>query len=181
MAPDGFVLENTAQAVLGAKEGGSQAMRLDVVRVPAEQTLTDYLKSGWIGTIDDKSVEAVTLNGFPAATAAAKGDQWQFRLYAVRFGSEVYRFIFAAKHKTAESERAFRESINSFRRMTLAEIDGAKPLRIKVVTVTATDTPERLAARMAITDRPLQRFLVLNGLAAGQALKPGDQVKLVVE
>jgi predicted Zn-dependent protease len=181
MAPEGFILENTAQAVLGAKEGGAQAMRLDVVRVPAEQTLTDYLKSGWIGTIDDKSVEPVTINGFPAATATAKGDQWLFRLYAVRFGSEVYRFIFATKHKSAESERAFRDSINSFRRMTLAEIDGAKPLRIKVVTVTPSDTPERLAARMAIPDRPLQRFLVLNGLTPGQALKPGDQVKIVTE
>ncbi|HET7680270.1 MAG TPA: M48 family metalloprotease [Xanthobacteraceae bacterium] len=180
-APDGFVLENTAQAVLGNREGGSQAMRLDVVRVPAEQTLTDYLKSGWIGTIDDKSVEPTTINGFPAATATAKGDQWTFRMYAVRFGSEVYRFIFATKQKTAESERGFRESINSFRRMTLAEIEGARPLRIKVVTVTPSDTPERLAARMAITDRPLQRFLVLNGLAPGQAPKPGEQVKIVVE
>jgi len=180
-APEGFTLENTAQAVLGAKEGGAQAMRLDVVRVPAEQTLVDYLKSGWIGTIDDKSVEPATISGFPAATATAKGDQWHFRLYAVRFGSEVYRFIFAAKHRTPESERAFRESINSFRRMSLAEIEGARPLRIKVVTVTPADTPERLAARMAITDRPLQRFLVLNGLTPGQALKPGDQVKIVVE
>jgi predicted Zn-dependent protease len=167
--------------VLGAKEGGTQAMRLDVVRVPAEQTLTDYLKSGWIGTIDDKSVEKATINGFPAATATAKGEDWMFRLYAVRFGSEVYRFIFAAKHKNAESERAFRDSINSFHRMTLAEIEGARPLRIKLVTVTPSDTPERLAARMAITDRPLQRFLVLNGLTPGQPLKPGDQVKIVVE
>ena len=180
-APEGFVLENTAQAVLGSKEGGAQAMRLDVVRVPAEQSLTDYLKSGWIGTVDDKSVEALTVSGFPAATATAKGDQWQFRLYAVRFGSEVYRFIFAAKQKTAEGERAFRDSINSFRRMTLAEIEGAKPLHIKVVTVGANDTAERLAARMAIGDRPLQRFLVLNGLTSGQALRPGDRVKIVVE
>ncbi len=181
IAPEGFVLENTAQAVLGAKEGGTQAMRLDVVRVPAEQTLTEYLKSGWIGTIDDKSVEPTTINGFPAATATAKGDDWAFRLYAVRFGSEVYRFIFATKTKTAESERAFRDSIHSFRRMTLTEIEGAKPLRIKVVTVTPSDTAERLAARMAIADRPLQRFLVLNGLTSGQALKPGDHVKIVVE
>jgi predicted Zn-dependent protease len=49
------------------------------------------------------------------------------------------------------------------------------------VTVTSGDTPERLAARMAIPDRPLQRFLVLNGLTPGQALKPGDQVKIVTE
>ena len=65
--------------------------------------------------------------------------------------------------------------------MSLAEIEAARPLRIKVVTVAPSDTPERLAARMAITDRPLQRFLVLNGLTSGQALKPGDQVKIVVE
>src|SRR5262249_6029684 len=35
-APDGFVLDNTAAAVLGVKEGGGQALRVDVVRVPAE-------------------------------------------------------------------------------------------------------------------------------------------------
>ena len=56
-------------------------MRLDVVRVPAEQTLTDYLKSGWIGTIDEKSVEPTTISSFPAATATAKGDEWTFRMY----------------------------------------------------------------------------------------------------
>ena len=180
-APDGFTLENTAQAVLGAKEGGTQALRLDVVRVPAEQSLTDYLASGWIGTIDEKSVEATTINGFPAATATAKGDDWSFRLYAVRFGSEVYRFIFAAKHRNGESERAFRESINSFRRLSLAEIEAAHPLRLKIVTVAPGDTAEKLAARMAVSDRPLQRFLVLNGLSSGEALKPGDRVKIVVE
>ena len=38
-APEGFTLDNTAQAVLGIKHGGGEALRLDVVRVPAEQTL----------------------------------------------------------------------------------------------------------------------------------------------
>ncbi len=180
-APEGFVLDNTAMAVLGLKDGGGQAMRLDVVKVPAEQTLSAYLTSGWIENIDKGSVEKTTINGFPAATATAKGDQWNFRLYAVRFGSEVYRFVFAAKHKTAETDRAFRESIATFRRMSLAEIKAARPLRIKVVTVAPGDTPERLASRMALNDRPLERFRVLNGLSSGQALKPGDQVKIVVE
>src|SRR5207344_962413 len=31
-APDGFVLDNTAQAVFGVKDNGAQALRLDVVR-----------------------------------------------------------------------------------------------------------------------------------------------------
>jgi len=181
-APDGFTLDNTAQAVLGIKRGGGEAVRLDVVRVPAEQTLTDYLNSGWIENIDPATVEEITVNGFPGATAAAKGDQWDFRLYAVRFGSDVYRFIFAAKHRTPETDRSFRESINSFRRMTLAETEQAKPLRLRIVTVAPGDTVEKLAGRMAVPDRgALERFRVLNGLDPGDKLKPGSEVKVVVE
>ena len=180
-APEGFALDNTAQAVLGIKRGGGEALRLDVVRVPAEQTLTDYLNSGWIENIDPATVEETTINGFPAATAAAKGDQWDFRLYAIRFGSDVYRFIFAAKHRTPETDHGFRESMDSFRRMTIAETEQAKPLRLRVVTVAPGDTVEKLAGKMAGGDRALERFRVLNGLDPGDKLKPGSEVKIVVE
>jgi predicted Zn-dependent protease len=181
VAPEGFTLDNTAQAVLGVKEGGGQALRVDVVRVPAEQTLADYLNSGWIENIDPKTVEEVVINGLPAATATAQGDQWVFRLYAVRFGSDVYRFIFASKRTTGEIDRAFRESVSTFRRMTLAESEAARPLRLKVATVQPGDTVERLANRMATTDRPIERFRVLNGLGPNERVSPGDQVKIVVE
>ncbi len=180
-APEGFALDNTAQAVLGVKHGGGEALRLDVVRVPAEQTLAQYLTSGWIENIDPATVEEVTVNGFPGATAVAKGDQWDFRLYAIRFGSDVYRFIFAAKHRTPDTDRAFRDSVNTFRRMSLAEIEQAKPLRLKIVKVATGDTVEKLAARMAVADRAADRFRVLNGLEPGDRLKPGSEVKIVVE
>src|SRR5262249_935068 len=114
LAPDGFVLDNTAQAVLGGKDGGGQGVRLARARVHAEQTLADYLNSGWVENIDPKSVEEIVINGLPAATAMAKGDQWAFRLYAVRFGSDVYRFIFASKRTSAEVDRTFRESVGTF-------------------------------------------------------------------
>jgi predicted Zn-dependent protease len=149
--------------------------------VPAEQTLPDYLNSGWIENIDPKSVEETTINGLPAATATAKGDQWVFRLYAVRFGSDVYRFIFAAKRMSADIDRSFREAVGTFRRMTLAESQAAKPLHIKVVAVEQGDTVERLASRMGTPDRNLERFRVLNGLGPNEHVNPGDQVKLVVE
>src|SRR5579863_2256180 len=76
-APDGFALDNTAQAVLGVKHGGGQALRLDVVRVPAEQTLAAYLTSGWIENIDPATVDDIVINGFPGATAAAKPPRWR--------------------------------------------------------------------------------------------------------
>jgi len=181
VAPPGFTLDNTAQAVLGLKEGGGEALRLDVISVPAEQTLSNYLKSGWIENVDASSVEEFSLNGFPAATATAGGGNWSFRLFAVRFGSEVYRFIFAAKARTPQIDRAFRESIMTFRRMTLKESEQVKPLRLRVVTVGETDTVEKLAHRMATSDHSIERFRVLNGLGPHDRLKPGDKVKIAVE
>jgi predicted Zn-dependent protease len=167
--------------VFGVKDNGAQALRLDVVRVPAEQALPEYLNSGWIENIDTKSVEEMMVGGFPAATATAKGDQWTFRLYVVRFGSEVYRIIYAAKNRTEAVDKSFRDSLSTFRRMTANEITSAQPLRLKVVEVKRGDTVEKFARRMAVADRPAERFRVLNGLGDKDRLKPGDLVKLVVE
>lgn len=180
-APEAFTLENTAQAVIGVREGGNQAMRFDVVRVPAEQTLSDYLNSGWMENIDKSSTEELTINGFPAAAANAQGDQWQFRVYALRFGSDVYRFIFAARQKTTESDRNARETVGSFRRLTLDEIQSARPLRIKIITVQPGDTVESLSHRMAGVDHPAERFRVLNGLDVHANVKARDRVKIVVD
>jgi predicted Zn-dependent protease len=181
VAPDNFTLDNTAQAVIGVREGGSQAMRFDVVRVPAEQSLGDYLNSGWMENVDKASTEDLVINGFPAASANASGDQWQFRVYALRVGSDVYRFIFAARQRTTESERNARETVNSFRRLTLEEIQDARPLRIKVITVQPGDTVESLSHRMTGVDRPMERFRILNGLDAHAQVKVRDLVKIVVD
>lgn len=180
LAPPGFSLDNTAQAVLGLK-GGDEAMRLDVVSVPAEQSLPTYLGSGWMDKVDPASVEEFSVNGFPAATATAAGEEWSFRLFAVRFGSDVYRFIFAAKNRTAEVDRSFRESIATFRRMSLKESEQVHPLRLKIVTVGPKDTVQSLAHHMTTGDHSLDRFRVINGLAPHDTLKPGTKVKIVVE
>ncbi len=180
-APENFTLDNTAQAVIGVREGGTQAMRFDVVRVPAEQTLGDYLNSGWMDNVDKASTEDLTIGGFPAASAVAHGDQWQFKVYALRFGSDVYRFIFAAKQKSTESDRNARETVNSFRRLTLEEIQAARPLRIKVINAQPGDTVESLSHRMAGLDRPMDRFRILNGLDAHAQIKARDRVKIVVD
>lgn len=180
-APEGFSLDNTAQAVIGVREGGQQAMRFDVVSVPAEQSLSDYLLSGWLDNVDRATAEELSVGGFPAATVVAAGEQWSFRVYALRFGSDVYRFIFASKRKLAETDRIFRTSVNTFRRLTLQEIQQARPLRVRVVAVQPGDTVETLAARMSSGDRNLERFRVLNGLGPKDTVKTRDFVKIIVE
>lgn len=180
-APEGFSLENTPQAVLGATSSGQEALRLDAVRVPAMTPLATYLASGWIDGVDPASVQSMNINGFAAATALARGKQWSFRLYAIRFGSDVYRLVFAAREITSANDQAFRAAANTFRRVAVDEAKNVKPLRISIVRVGLTDTVDKLAHRMAVPDKRVERFLVLNGLEKDAKLKFGEKVKIVVE
>jgi predicted Zn-dependent protease len=78
-------------------------------------------------------------------------------------------------------DHSFRESIATFRRMSLEESAQVHPLHLKIVTVRAGDTVEKLARRMATADHSLDRFRVLNGLGPRDTVKPGTKVKLVVD
>lgn len=181
MAPDGFHLENGSQAVLGIASGGGQALRFDGVQVPAEQPLEEFLSSGWIEGLENGSIEATTVHGLPAALATAKGKEWTFRLAAVRVDGTVYRLLFATRAPTAETERAFRQTLDSIRRLTPEEVEAIRPLRVALATARDGDTAETLSGRMAPSVRSLDRFLLLNGLGRGGPLQAGQSYKIIIE
>jgi len=177
--PPGYSLTRSGEALVGLRAGGGEMLLLEPVTIPREQNLADYLASGWMHNVDPTSIVQASVNGVPAATAAAEGSQWSFRVLVVRLDKRAVRLIFAAKPGTRDIDRAFRDLAETLRPMTAAEIAAAKPLRLRVVTVQPGETPAKLARRMAAVERPLERFLVLNGLTAGQTLKVGDKVKLI--
>jgi predicted Zn-dependent protease len=180
-APDGFVLENSAQALLGIAAGGSQALRLDSVSVPASTPLESYIASGWMDGLEPNSIHAADLNGIPAAQATARGGDWRFRVAVMRFGDSVYRLIFATRNMNAAMDARFVESIESFRPLASDAAQRTRPLRLKIVTAGPGDTPATLARRMAVPDQQLEQFLLLNGLETGAALRPEERYKIVVE
>ena len=181
-APEDFVLENSTQAVLGVKDGGIEALRLDSVAVPETQDLEAYVRSGWIDGLVDSSIEKVTVGGMPAVIATARAGEWNFRLAAIRFDDdEVYRLIFAAHGLDPAAETVFRSSIDSFRRLRPDEAGKVKPLRIGLLTAKPGDTSAAVSVRMVVPDKPLETFELLNGLEGDATLKQGERYKLVVE
>ena len=111
---------------------------------------------------------------------SGKGADWTFRLAAIQAGPRVYRFILAAKGQN-DPERAMRALLDSFRNLSASDAQSVSPLRIRLVTAGAGDTPASLAGRMASTDRPLEQFLILNGLDRNAKLTPGQRYKIVSE
>ena len=115
------------------------------------------------------------------ATALAKDQEWTYRVFVARFGGRIYRITLAATDYTPETDQRFRLAIQTFRRLTARESNAARPLRIALTSPGANDSAETLAAKMAVPDRQLDRFLVLNGLEPGDEITAGARYKIVVE
>jgi predicted Zn-dependent protease len=93
-------------------------------------------------------------------------------------GSAAYHFVTLTR--AGQGIGPFEPLVKSMRRMSAAEAQDVRPLKIKVLKVKAGETPETFARMMAFPDAPLDRFLVLNALKRGERLAPGQRVKVIV-
>jgi predicted Zn-dependent protease len=180
-APEGFVMENNRDSVVGIVPEGGRALRFDKVNVAASTPLESYVGSGLIDGATATAVEALTIGGMPAATSLSRSDGWSYRIYAIRAGTTTYRMTFAARELSADLDADFKTSAESFRRLSPQESAGLRPLRLALVTASAADTAESLSVRMAMDEPKLERFRVLNGLQLSERVYPGQRYKIVVD
>jgi predicted Zn-dependent protease len=179
-APEGIGLENTSRAVLGSSADGSRRLLFDAVEAEG-MGLGEVLRTTWTEGLESGSLEESTVNGLPVATATSKGEDWAFRLAAVRVQATTLRLILAGRSLTPDLERSFRAALASVRQVTADEARNIQPLRIRAVPAQPGDTVESMAARMLVPDRARERFQVLNGLERGARLVPGTLYKVVAE
>ena len=180
-APDGFTLDNQSAALIGVGEASGEALRLDSVAIAESTPVTSAIGSGWIDGVKTTAIEPKQIAGLEAATAIAQGEQWSFRLGAIRLNGRLYRLIFAAHALSPGVDSRFMASLDSFHLINAQDSALAAPQRIKIVEAGSGDTAETLAARMAFLPRSLDQFLILNGLERGAALVPGQRYKIVAE
>ncbi len=178
-APEGFTLENQSAALIGVGAGGAEALRLDSIEAPGSTTPQAALASGWIDGVQTTSIETVKDADLPMATGVAQGQQWSFRLGAIRLNGKMYRLIFAAHTLSPQADSEFLQAIRSFHRITPAETAETSPSRIQVAVAGFADTPRSFAARMAVAEHALDQFLILNGLERSAATPAGERFKIV--
>ena len=184
-APPGFRLTNTPAAVLGAGPGGARMVFEGGGQFSG--AMQSYVSDQWARGSQLRGLRSISQPGVDGATALAEvrgnGGQMEARIAALRTDrNRVYRLIFAAPNYSGSDDAAFLRSIDSFRLLSGAEAATLSPYRIALHRVQPGDTPATLAERFPYDDGfDLKRFRVLNGLAQGAVLTPGQQVKLVVE
>ena len=183
--PQGFGMSNGAAAVSVSGTNGQAQFStaaysgdLDAYVRAAYRALAGQNAQGpQVGTI-----QRTTVNGLPAAytTVRAQTQQGQVdvTVFAYEFARDkAYHFVALTQPGGA---RVFDTMFTSVRRLSTSEAGAIRPRRIDVVTVSRGETAQSLARRMAYDSFQTERFLVLNGLASGAALTPGQKVKIVV-
>jgi predicted Zn-dependent protease len=184
-APQGFAISNAADAVTVSGSGGQARFS----GAPYAGNLDDYVMAvfrklagnGSLGQID---IRRTTINALPVAFAGARassqsGQPLDISVYAYEFGPRTaYHFLLVTP--AGQGVGPFDPMLRSLAPLTPAQVAAIRPRRIALVTVRKGDTAASLAARMAYDDAPLDRFRVLNGLAANAEPQVGQRVKLVV-
>jgi predicted Zn-dependent protease len=179
--PEGFVIDNTAEAVL-ATGPNDTAIRFDGVALPQTTPLRDYITSGWIGGLDPSSIRAERIGDLDAVSARASGGEYVFDVTVIRIGGEVYRFLTAMPTSAGgDIQRMATDVAGSFRLLTAEEKASLKPLRIRIVTARSGDTVSSLARRIVGIDRKDEMFRLLNEIGENETVSAGTRYKIVAE
>lgn len=183
-APNGFFMVNGTRSVSisgqsgkGEFTGANYAGDMDAYINAAFAGLTEQGQQ----QIKPASIQRTTINGIAASYGTARVQSGNGQVDVVVFAyeltkSQAFHFITIAN---AGNASVFDAMYQSLRRISDSEAAAVKPRKLVVVTVKAGDTVQSLGQRMAYSDAPVDRFLVLNGLAASSQLSPGQKVKIV--
>lgn len=183
-APNGFTIQNGTSAVSVVGQSGQAQFSM----AQYNGNLDSYVQSIFTqlagqGQRPSVNTQRTTINGLPVSYGATsmtngQGTRLDVTVVAYQFGpSTAYHFIVLSP--AGRGLGSLSSLINSVTRMSDSEAAGIRPRKLQLVTVRQGDTVQRLASRMAFSDNQLDRFLVLNGLAANAALPVGQRVKIV--
>jgi predicted Zn-dependent protease len=181
--PTGFGMSNGTRAVNISGSSGKALFTTQAYsgNMPSYIDAAFKAVAGQNQTINYGTIQKTTVNGIPASYAVARvanGNQnVDVTVFAYEFSAtSAFHFVSIVP---AGQTAVFGSMYQSMNRMTATEAAAIKPRKIDVITVKSGDTVTSLSARMAYNTLQKERFLVLNRLKETDALRSGQQVKIV--
>lgn len=179
-APAGYVIANGAAAVTVTGSGGQAQFKL----APRTDDLTGFVQrqladlgAGAVGAVQTGSANGLSY-AYATTGASASGRAVDATLVAYRFPDATDTFLLVTPRGSGVGP--FAALLQSVAPLSASEAAAIRGKRLRIVTVAPGDTVDTLARRMAYPSYQRERFLALNGLAPGAALRPGMLVKVVV-
>lgn len=100
------------------------------------------------------------------------------------FEKDKYVFVFhgfSAPANYGKFQSTFKHTMTNFDRLKNEKARNVKPTRIKVVTVAKSSTLKDFLAKYPHKSITPEKLAIINGMELGDAVKPGDKIKVVAE
>lgn len=184
--PDGWDVTNTSAEILGRAPGGTTEASIAVQRQspPAtpqspEEYVTETLKRD-----DVENGVSSKINGYDAYVADIKiaGGESKARKIAIIYKTDsvyVFRGEVGPEGDPAAFEAQFKETLDSFRSMTAADLQVANAQRIKVIEATPGVSYKAIAAKSSLKNFSEETLRAINGHHPRGEPRPGDLIKTV--
>lgn len=183
--PVGYLMQNGTRAVTIKGSAGQAQFSGGRYRGSIENYIYQVFQqlTGGRQQLNIPPPQRTMINGFPAAftTARANTSSGVVDVSVVAYqwdADTLYHFIMLTRGGSGIAP--FAQMVDSLRRISPAEAAAIRPRIIDVVTIRPGDTVQGLASRMAYRDFQVERFMAINGLAAGGRLVPGAKAKIIV-
>lgn len=176
--PPGWRVENRPDRVMATSPAGDALVELQ--QGPKNNKPLDTLQKG-LRLDAGARFDSGSLSGYPAAFAAGAQGGKPVVAAAVVFGGTQYLLAGMTQDKTAyDRERsALRAAINSFRAITPAEKQAARPYVLQLVTAQPGLTMAGLARKSPLGAEAESRLRLMNDLYPNGEPQPGQLLKIV--
>ena len=181
--PDGWKVINQPSlvAVVNEAEDAVSVMQIDGEASSPKASVTEYVGQEGFTIDSQQDVEYNGLNGFQAtATAATEdGTEYQFYVYAVNYGDNVYRFTsYSVASKFAGYESSFKDIANSFASLTNQEVLSIQPMRLQTIRADRSAAFSSFLPDNLPMDTKADDIAIINQVELDETIEEGSWIKI---
>jgi len=183
-APRGWKIQNSPEAIVLVNGEGNAALVVQAIPEKAgtnhEEIIRNAVKPN-TGSIDRRTLNGLQATHFVGTRLNAQGQSQRVEVTIVTGPSNhLYAFLYAAKDEQSlqQAHGQMQDAESSFRALTDADRNAARPFRLKTVRFPSGGFAE-LARKSPLPSNAEQQLKLLNGVYAGGDVKPGELVKVV--
>ncbi|MCZ6617410.1 MAG: hypothetical protein O7E57_04700, partial [Gammaproteobacteria bacterium] len=185
--PDEWLISNTPVQVTGKPRAGSSDSSITVQPMKSpedgDESPADYVTKT-LKRDDVTNGESIEVNGYPAFIGdieVAGGDAQGRKIAIIYKDGGVYMFMgeVGPLGDLATFEKKWRDTVESFRAMTAADLKVANNQRIRVVVARPSDSYLTLSQQASLKSYPEETLRVLNGHHPNGEPRAGDHIKII--
>jgi predicted Zn-dependent protease len=181
--PEGWEVINQPSlvAVVNESEDAVSVMQIDGEASSPEASVIEYVGQEGFSVNSQSEIENNGLDGFEATASATTedGTEYQFYVYAVTYGENIYRFTsYSVANKFAGFKPSFVETATSFASLTDQEILNIQPMRLQAIQADRSAPFSSFLQESLPMDTEAEDIAIINQVELDETVEQGSWIKI---